>query len=303
MRPFQQGPFAELPERPRRPHPFLTAPTERVVVDSHTLGRHEVAVRRWGSGPPLLLVHGLMTAGYSWRYVLEPLGAHYELIIPDLVGAGDSDKPRGRYTLSNQAEALGALQQALGLWGVPTIGNSLGGTLCLQHLVEHPDAFERLIVLHSPIDPLKRLHLLHAVMSVPGSTSLLRALVARDPLRWAHANVHYYDESLKSLEEARIYGEALMTPGGIAAFASLLRDALAPRALVALADRLQREPPVAPLQLIYATTDPVVPPRVGDSLRALLPDARFDRLEAASHFAHVDATDRFCALALDFLQV
>jgi pimeloyl-ACP methyl ester carboxylesterase len=302
MIPFRQGRFADLPERPRRAHPFFDAEVQRVTVDSASLGRHTVPVRRFGQGPPLLLVHGLMTAGYSWRYQLPLLGEHFTLWVPDLVGSGDADKPRGRYGLTEQAEALGALQQALGLHGAPAIGNSLGGTLCLQRLVQQPDAFARLVVLHSPIEALRRLHLLHGVMSLPGSTALLRALVARDPHRWAHAQVHYYDESLKSLEEARVYGDALRTPGAIDAFASMLRDALAPSALRTLQIELLRRPPAVPLQLVYTSHDPVVPPHVGDTLAALLPDAPFVRMHGASHFAHVDAPERFAATVLPFLR-
>jgi pimeloyl-ACP methyl ester carboxylesterase len=57
-----------------------------------------------------------------------------------------------------------------------------------------------------------------------------------------------------------------------------------------------------PLQLVYAARDPMVPPSVGDRLAALLPDARFVRLERASHFAHVDAPSAFLEAALPFLE-
>ena len=69
-----------------------------------------------------------------------------------------------------------------------------------------------------------------------------------------------------------------------------------------LAQRRQAGQPFpVPLLLLYAETDPVVPPHVGDRLRALLPDARFARLTEASHFAHVDAVERFLPPVLDFL--
>jgi len=298
--PFQQLPFDALPAHPRVPHRFGDLPVERVPVDG-PFGRHELAVRRTGSGPPLLLVHGLMTAGYSWRYVLDGLGEHFTLVIPDLVGSGDSDKPPGRYDLPALAQSVAALQRALGLDGVPTVGNSLGGLVCLQRLQQAPDAFERLVVLHAPGATLKRLRLLHAVMRLPGSTGLLRRLVARDPHRWAHRNVHYYDETLKSREEARVYGDALVTPGGIEAFASTLRWALAPTGFRTLRQSLAARPPTCPVQLVYATTDPVVPPHVGHTLHALLPDAELHWLDDASHFAHVDAVPAFLAVARPFL--
>ena len=73
-RPFQRQRFEELPELPRRPHPFFAAEARSVSVETEGFGAMDVSVRVHGDGPPLLLVHGLMTSGYSWRYLLEPLG-------------------------------------------------------------------------------------------------------------------------------------------------------------------------------------------------------------------------------------
>lgn len=57
-----------------------------------------------------------------------------------------------------------------------------------------------------------------------------------------------------------------------------------------------------PLLLLYAERDPMVPPRFGDVFASLIPDARLVRLPDASHFAHVDAADRFVPPVLDFLR-
>lgn len=74
MRPFAQAPFAALAEAPRRPHPYLTLGAQDVTirVDGEVI---RVRYRELGSGRPLVLVHGLMTSGYSFRYVVEPLAA------------------------------------------------------------------------------------------------------------------------------------------------------------------------------------------------------------------------------------
>jgi pimeloyl-ACP methyl ester carboxylesterase len=57
-----------------------------------------------------------------------------------------------------------------------------------------------------------------------------------------------------------------------------------------------------PLLLVYATADPMVPPKVGRALHALLPDADMVWLEQASHFAHVDNPDAFVNATLPWLQ-
>lgn len=97
--PFSRGPFSELPERARLPHPYAAAPKEEVVVESPAFGSVRTRVVRYGpeTAPPLLLVHGLMTSSYSWRYLLEPLGSNYSLYVPDLPGCGESRPAPGRH--------------------------------------------------------------------------------------------------------------------------------------------------------------------------------------------------------------
>jgi len=87
-------PFDDLPRCPRLAHPYYEADTEDVEVDSAAFGRVGVRVVSYGrrDAPPLLLVHGLMTSSYSWRYLLEPLADRFRMIAPDLSGSGRSDR-------------------------------------------------------------------------------------------------------------------------------------------------------------------------------------------------------------------
>src|SRR5580704_17023600 len=89
--PFRRGRFEELPLEPRVAHTYFTTRVLEVVVTTPQLGRVRAHVRVHGSGPPLLLVHGLMTSSYSWRYVIAPLGRSYTVYVPDLPGAGRSE--------------------------------------------------------------------------------------------------------------------------------------------------------------------------------------------------------------------
>lgn len=299
-RPFERGPFEQLPELPRIAHPFTRVRGEDITVESVPFGKLRVHVRRHGSGPPLLLVHGLMTTSYSWRYVLEPLGERFTVYAPDLPGCGRTehtpDRPHSARAL---ATFLGELQRELGIEGCRAIGNSLGGYVCMQRALEEPRGFERLMVVHAPAFPELRLYALHAALAVPGARSLLAWRIRRDPERFAHANVHYFDETLKSLEEAREY--ALRTDEAIACFAQYLSDALDPsemgRFVRTLSDRGGLE---TKLSLVYADQDPMVPPRIGKKLHALVPKADFHVLEGTSHFAHVDSPDRILRLASSF---
>ena len=71
--PFQPMAFADLPEEPRIPHAWSKTRGEDVVIPSKHFGRLRTHVRRFGKGPPLLLVHGLMTSSYSFRWLKRTL--------------------------------------------------------------------------------------------------------------------------------------------------------------------------------------------------------------------------------------
>ena len=250
LKPFEQLPFAQVPELPRISHPYFDAVQRRVTVRSQHFGNVQVHVSVFGEGPPLLLLHGLMTASYSFRYLLEPLGKHFTLYMPDLIGAGRSDKPRTSYGPEDLARSVGEVMRELGIWGAPAIGNSMGGYLLMRLALQDPSAMSRLVNLHSPGIPTAR-----------------------------------------------------MSEGGVAAFSRHLRDTLAVTEMRRFERKLatlERFP--IPLLLVYARQDKMVPPAVGERLARLIPDARIEWLDRASHFAQVDAPEALLRASLPFLQ-
>ncbi len=303
LAPFQQMRFEDLPAEPRIAHPFFSLRDERVRVRSAHFGDVTLSVRRMGSGPPLVLVHGLMTSSYSFRYVLEPLAKTYEVIVFDLPGAGRSEAPDVPYDAESMADLIGETMDELGVKGARVIGNSMGGYLCMWLALRRPDVMSRLVNLHSPGMATPRMDALEAALGwIPGAPRIVDALVRRDPERWAFRNVHYYDESLKSREEAREYAAPLRTVEGRKAFTRYLRETLRASTMRRFERALRAARPFpVPLLLVYARHDPMVPPSVGARLAACVPDARLVWLERGSHFAHVDAPDAFLETALPFL--
>ena len=301
MRPFQQLSFSNLPAVPKIPHGFLQTPAQTITITDDHFGVVKTPCRVVGSGPPLLLIHGLMTSGYSWRYAMAPLSQYFTLYIPDLVGSGEASMPDVSYAPERLATWIGTLIDVLDIRGCGVIGNSMGGYLAMRLALQQPDAMSRLVNLHSPGIPMLRLHALRTALSIPGSATLLRWLIERNTEHWIQRNVHYYDETLKSREETAEYSKPFQSQKGIHAFYRILKETMNPTEMPEFLRALSQGFPV-PLQLVYAEQDPMVPPVVGDRLRALRPDADFVQLREASHFAHVDATDRFVAAVLPFLK-
>ena len=307
LRPFQQLPFAEIPALPRIPHPYFSVPTREVQVDVDGVGV-STHVKVHGQGPPLLLVHGLMTSSYSFRYVVEPLGQHFTCYVPDLPGAGQTEAVDVPYTPAFLGRFLLALTGALGIGGCACVANSMGGYVAMIAVLDADAAsFSRLVVLHAPAVALRRHRLLGLAIRLPGSAHLLDALVRRNPQKWAHQKVHYQDETLKSQEEAKAYGAPLSTSQGRKAFWRYLHDTMDERVLQKFERDLQArrdrgQPFPIPLQLQYVAYDPMVPAITGPRLRSYLPDADYVELSQGSHFAHVDAVGAFLAPTLEFLR-
>lgn len=260
-------------------------------------------VRVFGSGPPLYLVHGLMTSSYSWRYVFAELGKRYTCYAVDLPANGKSDAPQqAPYSADKLGTFLAEVQEALGIRGCSVIANSMGGYLAMHWALRDSSAMGALVNLHSPGVPLKRLWALRAALATPGVAGLLARYIRHDPMRWVHKNVHYYDETLKSLEEARQYAQPLRDADGARGLIKYLRETMSPIAMRDFMNELSRQTPFpVPLLLLYARKDPMVPAKVGEELRRVIPGAEFQWLNNASHFAHVDAPEAFLAPTLDFL--
>lgn len=306
MNPFEQLPFDEVPDLPRVQHPYFDAEVRTLALASKPFGDVNVHVRVMGQGPPLLLVHGLMTTSYSFRYVLGPLAEHFTVYAPDLVGAGRSTMADASYHPDAVAASIGEMIDALGIRGCPCVGNSMGGYVMMRLALQDPGAVRRLVNLHSPGLPTARMHALSTAFGVvPSAPSIVDWLVHRKgPERWVHQNVHYWDESLKSREEHREYARPLVVPGGSRALFHFLHDTLDARHMTAFERTLEGLAGVfpVPLMLVYAERDVMVPPVVGRRMHALLPSAEMVWLKEASHFAHVDAPGPFLAAALPFLQ-
>lgn len=293
-KPFQQQRFSDVPEKPRKPHPYFSVPFRDVEMESRAMGRIRVHVRELGDGPPLLLIHGLMTTSYSWRYVIEPLAKQFRVIVPDLPGAGRSGMPiDASFHPDSFADWIAEFIETMGIRGARVVGNSMGGYLCMKAVLRHPGAIGKLINVHSPAFPELRLHALSTVLSIPGSTGLLRKLVNLSPLRWAHMNVHYFDETLKSLEEAREYSDPLTTENGLICFRKFLAETMAPGPMGGFVETLRKRnaPFPVPLMLLYSRTDPLVRPENGEKLAQLIPGAELAWMENTSHFAHVDTPE------------
>jgi len=102
-----------------------------------------------GKGPVVVLIHGILGTRRSWEQLVSLLEQDFTVIAPDLLGHGDSAKPRGDYTLGGHAGRLRDLLDALGVQRATLVGHSLGGGVAMQFAWLFPERCERLVLISS----------------------------------------------------------------------------------------------------------------------------------------------------------
>src|SRR5919199_1525422 len=142
-----------------------------------TLHGHTVSYRRAGWGPLLVLIHGITGSSDTWLDVLEPLAERYTVVAPDLVGHGQSAKPRGDYSLGAYASGLRDLLTTLGHDCGTVVGHSLGGGVAMQLAYQFPNRCERLVLVSSG-GLGREVHMLLRAASLPGSEVVLPLLAS-----------------------------------------------------------------------------------------------------------------------------
>ena len=114
-----------------------------------TIHGYRRAYVKVGSGPALLLIHGIGDSSDTWRPVVEQLAEHYTVIAPDLLGHGRSEKPRADYSVAGFANGMRDLLNVLEVDRVTVVGHSLGGGVAAQFAYQFPDRCERLVLVSS----------------------------------------------------------------------------------------------------------------------------------------------------------
>jgi pimeloyl-ACP methyl ester carboxylesterase len=131
----------------------VTGPTPWLEIDWRAHQRREKIEGRWlnfvdiGSGPPVLLVHGLAGCWQNWLENISSLASEYRVIAVDLPGFGESEMPARPISISGYARTLEALCDALGLDSVRVVGNSMGGFVGAELTIRSPARVEALCLV------------------------------------------------------------------------------------------------------------------------------------------------------------
>lgn len=273
-----------------------------------SLNGHRVAYRDAGdpAGDPLLLIHGVAGSSLAWVPLFEHLTGRYRIIAPDLLGHGQSDKPRTDYSLAAFAVFLRDFLDALDIPAATLVGHSLGGGIALQLVYQHRQYCRRLVLVNSGglgTDVSMPLRLL----STPGAELLLPVLASRPAVFLGNGVVSLLAaraaESTRVQERWRKYA-ALADPPGRHAFLRTLRSVVDLRGQTVCAiDRLPQFVGDVATMIIAGARDRVIPADHAQAAHAALPGSRLEIIDEAGHHPQLDCPAMLARLIDEFASV
>jgi pimeloyl-ACP methyl ester carboxylesterase len=269
-----------------------------------TLHGHDVAYRQAGSGPVVVLVHGITSSSATWERVMPHLAERFTVIAPDLAGHGESAKPRGDYSLGAHASGLRDLLLALGHERATFVGHSLGGGIVMQFSYQFPERCERLVLVDS--GGLGRdVNWLLRAATLPGS-ELVLPLLAATRLLDAGARVGGLLSRLglglpTDLEEIARGHSTLSDSAARAAFVHTLRSVVEPGGQrVDASNRLYLAEHL-PFLLIWGERDSIIPVSHGHATHERMPNSRLEVFPHSGHFPQLDEPERFLDVLIEFI--
>jgi pimeloyl-ACP methyl ester carboxylesterase len=276
----------------------------RFELKDTELHGHRVAYRAGGSGPVIVLVHGITSTSATWERVMPALAKRFTVIAPDLLGHGGSAKPRGDYSLGAYASGVRDLVAVLGHDRATFVGHSLGGGVAMQLAYQFPERCERLVLIDSG-GLGSEVNLLLRSATLPGAEFVL-PLLASEPLVNAGRGVGRFFGRLglrvhTDIAEMARGHASLGERDARAAFVHTLRTIVDPTGQrVSANDRLYLAEGV-PFLIIWGERDRIIPVAHAYDTHARVPSSRLEIFEEAGHFPHVDHPQRFIEVLTEFI--
>jgi pimeloyl-ACP methyl ester carboxylesterase len=271
-----------------------------------TLHGHRVVYRVAGSGGPvLLLIHGITGSAKQWDDVVPLLAERYTVVAPDLLGHGESAKPRGDYSLGAYAASARDLLVALGHRRATVVGHSLGGGIAMQFAYEYPPFAERLVLVSSG-GIGREVHMLLRAASLPGAEIVLPVIASARVLGLGAAVGQVLDRvgvrvGPDLAEMARGYA-SLGDAETRQAFLHTLRAVIDPLGQrVSAADRLYLAS-MLPSLVLWGRRDPLIPAHHADIAHEAMPGSRLEIFEESGHFPQLHQPARFAQTLIDFIE-
>ena len=238
----------------------------------------------YGSGNPILFIHGLGGSSYSWRDMKDPFKENYQVILIDLLGEGKSPKPKnGNYSIIQQGELIYQFIVEKNLRNLTLVGNSYGGAvsllLSMRLVKERPSRLSKLVLIDSGGYPD---HLPDYLKLLQDPVLGWLAVHLIPPKLQIYIVLHksYYDPCKITLKQVSTYAKPIKERGGRHALLELAKQAI-PSDICGYIDNY---PTIkVPTLILWGDDDQVLPELIGCRLKQAIPYSTMEMINKAGH--------------------
>jgi pimeloyl-ACP methyl ester carboxylesterase len=236
------------------------------------VGPHSVHSLHTGTGPPLVLLHGLSGSHRWWRHNVAAFAGRYRVHVPELVGFGASRARGRRLGIEELTDVMAGWLSALDLSAPRLVGHSMGAQIAIHLVAERGVEAPALVLVASSGVPFVR--------SLAEIARFVSA--ALPPRAWGEPTFL----PIIGFDALRAGPRTLLRAGF-----TLLNDDIRPLLKYVRTRTL----------VIWGALDPLLPVAHGELIAAGIPDARFVVIDDASHNVMADRPAEFNRVVLDFL--
>ena len=284
--------------------PAAAAPPEGdFPVEYVSIHGHRVGYRRGGSGPVLLLLHGIAGSSQTWIPAMELLQEHYTVVAPDFLGHGRSAKPTGDYSLGNFASMMRDLLQVLGIDRATIVGQSFGGGVAMQFAYQFPERCERLVLVDAG-GLGREVSWILRLVTLPAAEYVMPVLFPSFVRGWGDAVARFaFDRGFRNAPAVEIWRSyrSLTDAEGRMAFVRTMRSVIDPSGqTVSARDRLYLAEQM-PTLIVWGADDKIIPLSHAYQALEAMPHSRLEVMPGVGHFPHAEEPATFVALLRDFL--
>jgi pimeloyl-ACP methyl ester carboxylesterase len=268
---------------------LLPAQAPSITARDVDLSGRRIHYLEAGSGPAVVLLHGLGADARTWRYVIPALAATRHVYALDQLGFGQSDKPQIAYRINTLVDSLSEFLTTVGVEKPALVGNSLGGWVAAKFAASHPERVDKLVLVDAAgyaEDPAQLIGDLLSQMDpamVAAAEQMLRSLSPTDQRRLEAAAASYF---------------ARRSPRGDGYAAGALAESIV-RGEDLLGPELKQL--AVPTLVVWGQDDRVISVRAGDALAADIPGARKIVLDHCGHRPQTECSAAFNAALLPYL--
>jgi len=278
--------------------PEAEFPLERVRLHGHDL-----AYRRAGEGPVLLLLHGIAGDSKTWIPAMQLLRRDYLVLAPDFLGHGKSAKPLGDYSLGNHASAMRDFLHVLGVERATVIGQSFGGGVALQFAYQFPERCERLVLVDAG-GLGREVNWILRLATLPGAEYVMPVLFPAFVREWGDSVAKLLGNlGIRNAGAAEIWRsyKSLTEQENRRAFLRTMRAVIDPGGQsVSAMDRLYLAARM-PTLIVWGDRDRIIPLVHAHKSHGAIPNSRLEVMEGVGHYPHAEDPVRFVEILLDFL--